>query len=105
LKFGQKKLLRIMIRYGYLGARPTIMFKEDKLDLRVRKCMFVEFKKSVKGYKIWDSKDKKFILSRDVTLDEVSMMKPKDFQQVESKATDRILQEVDSDATSPSLEK
>ena len=54
--------------------------KEDKLDLRARKGMFVEFKKSLKCYKIWDQKDRKFILSRDVTFDEASMVKPTDFQ-------------------------
>jgi len=37
--------------------------------------VLVEFKKGVKGYKIWDPKDKKFILSRDVTFDEASMLK------------------------------
>ena len=36
------------------------------------------FKRYVKGYKIWDPKDKKTILSMDVTFDEASMMKPTD---------------------------
>ena len=49
---------------------------EDKLDLGANKGVFVWFKKEVKGYKIWDPKDKKFILSRDVTFDEASMLKP-----------------------------
>ena len=38
--------------------------------------MFERFKKRVKGYKIWDPKDKKFILSTYVTFDEASMLKP-----------------------------
>ena len=42
--------------------------KEDKLDPRSKKGVFLGFKKGVKGYKIWDPKDKKFILSRDVRL-------------------------------------
>jgi len=33
----------------------------------------MDFKKGVKGYKIWDLKDKKIILSRDITFDEASM--------------------------------
>ena len=35
--------------------------KEDKLDSRAKKSMFLWFKRVVKGYKIWDSKDKKTI--------------------------------------------
>jgi len=50
--------------------------KEDKLDPRAKKHVFVGFKKSVKSYKIWDLKDKKIILSRDVTFDETSIVKP-----------------------------
>jgi len=67
--------------------------------------MFIEFKKGVKGYKIWDPKDKIFILSRDMTFDEASMMKPVDSQQVESKKTEGISRHLESDATSPSLER
>jgi len=44
--------------------------KEDKLDLRAKKGVFVGFKRGIKGYKIWDPKDRKFVLSRDVTFDE-----------------------------------
>jgi len=30
--------------------------KEDKLDLRAKKGVFVGFKRGIKGYKIWDPK-------------------------------------------------
>ena len=53
--------------------------------------MFVRFKKGVKGYKIQDLKDKKFILSRDVIFDEASMMKSTSSKQVESQTANRIL--------------
>jgi len=52
--------------------------------------VFVGFKKRVKGYKIWDPKDRKFILSGDVMFDEASMEKPTNSQQVESHTTNRI---------------
>ena len=54
--------------------------KEDKLDPRAKKGEFVGFKKDVKGYNIWNPKDKKFIVCRDVTFDEASMMKPTNSQ-------------------------
>ena len=54
--------------------------------------MFIGFKKGVKGYKIWDPKDKKFVLSRDVTFDEASMLKPTISQQVEIAKTKGISQ-------------
>ena len=79
--------------------------KEAKLDPTARTCVFVEFKKGIKGYKILNLKDKKFILSKDVMFDKALMMKPTDSQQVERKTTDRISQQVESEATSLSLEK
>ena len=38
----------------------------------MRKCVFVGFKKGIKGYKIWDLKDRKFIFRREVTFDKAS---------------------------------
>ena len=80
------------------------LVKEDKLDPRAKKGVFVGFKKGVKGYKIWDPKDKKFVLSRDVTFDEASMLKPKISQQVEIIKTKEVLQQVKNDANPLSLE-
>ena len=44
-------------------------------------------------------------MSRDVTFDKASTVKPTDSQQVENQTTDKILQQVESDTTSPSLER
>ena len=79
--------------------------KKYKLSPNARKGVFMGFKKGVKGYKIWDPKGKKIILSRNVTFDVASMVKPTDSQPVESEKTNRILQEAESDATLPSLDK
>ena len=73
--------------------------KEDKLDYRAKKYVFWVFKKGIKGYKIWDPKDKKTILSRGVTFDESSMVKPTEYQQVESEKTIEVSQRVESDTT------
>jgi len=80
---GSKSLLKVWSEkaaqnYNSLkvfGCPAYYYVKEDKLDPRAKKGVFVRFKKGVKGNKIWDPKDKKFILSRDVTFDEVSMLK------------------------------
>ncbi|KAH9764080.1 hypothetical protein KPL70_001401 [Citrus sinensis] len=72
--------------------------KDSKLDLRARKAIFVGFKGGVKGFKLWDLEDKKFVCSRDVTFDEASMMKASISQQVENKTTE-ALQRVEFDAT------
>ena len=80
--------------------------KKDKLDPRAKRGVFVRFKKGVKGYKIWDPKDKKFILSRDVMFDdEASMLKPTISQQMKIEKTKGISQQVESDATSSSLKR
>ncbi|KAH9726277.1 Integrase catalytic domain-containing protein [Citrus sinensis] len=72
--------------------------KDGKLDPRARKVIFVGFKGGVKGFKIWDLEDKKFVCSRDVTFDEASMMKASSSQQVENK-TKKVLHRVEFDAT------
>jgi len=56
----------------------------EKLEPRARKAVFLGFKKGVKGYKLWDSEDRKIILSIDVTFVESSMFKTSSSQQVES---------------------
>ena len=35
--------------------------KDDKLDPRAKKGVFVGFKRGIKGFKIWDLTDKKFL--------------------------------------------
>jgi len=47
-----------------VGCPAYYHIKEDKLDLRVKKRVFVGFKRGIKGYKIWDPEDKKIVLSR-----------------------------------------
>ena len=78
--------------------------KDDKLDPKAKTGVFVGFKRGIKGFKIWDPTDNKFILSRDVTFDEASLMKPKVSQQVETSKTKEISQQVEIDANPPSLE-
>ena len=49
---------------------------EDKLELRVKKCIDLGYVDEVKGYKLWclDSKFSKFLISTDVTFNESTML-------------------------------
>ena len=55
---------------------------DGKLEPRARKVVLLGFKRGVKEYKLWDSEDRRIVLSRDVTFDESSMVKsgqPKEY--------------------------
>ena len=67
---------------------------DGKLNSHARKVIFVGFKGGVKGFKLWNLDDKKFMCSKDVTFDEVSMIKVSSSQQVKNK-TIEVLQRVD----------
>jgi len=67
--------------------------------------VFVGFKRGIKGYEMWDPKDRKFVLSRDVTFNEASMLKPTISQQLEIEKTKEISQQVETNANPPSLER
>ena len=59
-------------------------FKQDKLEARAVKCVFIGYPEGVKGYKLWNLKSgggSKVFISRDVTFDETGMgMKCKDLE-------------------------
>lgn len=49
---------------------------DEKLETKAKKCIFIRYEFGVKGYKLWcsDSKTPIFIITRDVTFDEFSML-------------------------------
>ena len=48
----------------------------EKLDSRVKKCVFLGYISGVRGYRLWypDSKFLKFIIKSDVNIDEFSIL-------------------------------
>ncbi|KAE8705298.1 Mitogen-activated protein kinase kinase kinase YODA [Hibiscus syriacus] len=51
--------------------------ERSKLDAKSKECIFLGYKKGVKGFKFWDPVAKKIVISRDVVFDEQSMLQQK----------------------------
>ena len=81
------ELPRIIVCNGYLKVRPTLVPKTDKVNPRAKKFVFLGDNKNMKGYKLWDPENKKIVLSKHVTFDETSLLKPIISQQVERTKT------------------
>ena len=86
------------------GSPAYFSAKDSKVNPRAKMFVFLGVNRNMKGYKLWDPKNKKIVMSRDVTFDETSMMKPTSSQPVESGQTNEVSQRVNSDTTPRSLE-
>ncbi|KAE8731151.1 hypothetical protein F3Y22_tig00002840pilonHSYRG00482 [Hibiscus syriacus] len=51
--------------------------ERSKLDAKLKECIFMGYKKGVKGFKFWDPVAKKILISGDVVFDEHSMLQQK----------------------------
>lgn len=63
--------------------------KQDRLDAKVVKCVFVDYPEGIEGYKLWkmDPRGSKFIISNDATFYKTCMgMKCKDPEVKESES-------------------
>jgi len=80
------------------GALAFAHVRQDKLDARAVKCIFIGYPEGVKGYKLWKMEPggSKFIISRDVTFDETRMgMKCKDLEESSETRVQKIQFEVE----------
>jgi len=64
-----------MFHLEYLVIWPILMLRKN-VWLSLNKLVFLGYNEDLKVYKLRDPKNKEFISSRHVTLDEASMMKP-----------------------------
>ena len=63
--------------YGRLrifGCTAYYHVDEGKLDAKAKKAIFLGYATGVKGYRLWSIDDSKFVISRDVTFDEDTMV-------------------------------
>ena len=65
-------LMRI---FGCLAYVHIPSKERSKLGSKSKKCIFLWFKKGVKGYKLWDPVAEKVVISKDVVFEEKSMIK------------------------------
>jgi len=56
--------------FGYLCYAATLKRNRDKLQSRANSCIFIGYPFSQKGYKLFDLKSKKVIISKDVVFHE-----------------------------------
>ena len=56
--------------YGHVDAG-----ERSKLDVKAKKMIFLGYPRGVKGYRMWDPLEKKVIVNRDVTFDEMSVLR------------------------------
>ena len=48
--------------------------ERSKLDAKSRQCIYLGYQKGVKGFKLWDMKANKAVISRDLIFDEKAML-------------------------------
>ncbi|BBG93135.1 hypothetical protein Prudu_001055 [Prunus dulcis] len=62
-------------KYLHIFGCPTYFHvRESKLDPRAKTTLFMDFSTGMKGYRFWCPDMKKFVVSRDVTFDETTML-------------------------------
>ena len=74
------------------GCPAYVHVRQNKLEPRALKCVFLGYGDGVKGYRLWckDFKPPKVIISRDVTFDEMTIITPTCRQLVEAPTSGEV---------------
>ena len=60
--------------FGCSAYADIVRDERSKLDAKSRQCIFLGYHKGVKGFKLWDLKINKVVISRDVIFYEKAML-------------------------------
>jgi hypothetical protein len=60
---GKKPSLTLLKVFGYEAYVHVPKENKSKLEKKVEKCIFIQYKDGLKGYKIWNPKTKKVVYS------------------------------------------
>jgi len=85
------------------GCPANFSVKNDKLNSQAKFFVFLRVQRNLKGSKLWNSENKKIMLSRYVIFDETLLLKSTVSQRVEMIKIKDVSQLVEIDATLPSL--
>ena len=87
--------------YDLLWVFKSSAYFSAKDGPRAKKFVFLDVNRNIKGYKLWDPKNKNIVLSKHVTFDETSFLKFTISQKVERLKTKNVSQRVKVDTTPP----
>ena len=79
--------------------------ERSKLDSRSRKCIFIGFEKSVKGYRLWDPNLKKTVTNKDVIFDDAFMLKQNEAETYDDSPHEKLTVEVGFDENNSPSDK
>ncbi|KAK4411836.1 Retrovirus-related Pol polyprotein from transposon TNT 1-94 [Sesamum angolense] len=73
-KFCEENGIQSIFQYSFLKASGQRLDERSKLDPKSKQCIFLGYKKGVKGNKFWDPAARKMVISHDAVFDEQSML-------------------------------
>ncbi|KAL0426860.1 UNVERIFIED_CONTAM: Retrovirus-related Pol polyprotein from transposon TNT 1-94 [Sesamum latifolium] len=88
--------------FGCLAYVHVPSDERSKLDPKSKQCIFLGYKKGVKGYKFWDPVARKMVVSRDAVFDEQFMLQQhQDKMPKDSSSSDTLQMELEPHLVAP----